>query len=706
MSANSRSFIRRTCSLLVTAAALATAAGRARAAGRAEAAFYRLDDLSPDVVLEGSSFYYPTAFGPTGLTGWMLEDVLIVREVALGSPAGGRVEPNDVILEVNGQPLGDDPLRTLGEQVIVSEETGTMTLRILRNGRKRTVGLEIRRLPELEADWPFGCMKSEQILHDAAGYLASIQTPEGGLDTNARTAFGLAGLALLAGDDPARLENCRRLIHWYHNTGQIEDPDNASWGLGYMGTFLGEYYLRTGDRSALKVCRALCDRMAETQDHCGSWGHGGKPGHGYVQGGLMNPAAAGCWLALELFEECGVRSEKTLEGARRFFARFADTGTVPYGDHRPEYNGTGNSKDSLACLAFAVKGDAETAALYGRLCTDFPTHRVKGHSGGFMGFFWGNIAGGFNPHHPDYRRTLDHWKWMQHVGRRWDGAFLMPHSVTGTQYMFQGPIFNTGGAALVYGVPMKSLRIFGAPESVFGAGERPEWLARALELYQELEFDELRRTVKGDTPRGRQLLRAASAKEMDIAVSLEKAERALAEGNPVMARAVAAGLDAMCGGRLRRCRDILKEVESGKYRTILDAARRYDEHRWLVYTVPASREVIERLAASKDAGIYARFASDLLATSPDASKWIHTGSLCLRRYWDHKEKDPAALAGVKRLAATKGGNWTQWMSMKWLRENGHVKDDFVQQWQVLLPAVGMHKDKPPPTYRYFAVTST
>ncbi|MHC4502978.1 MAG: hypothetical protein ACYTFI_06715, partial [Planctomycetota bacterium] len=114
MSANSRSFIRRTCSLLVTAAALATAAGRARAAGRAEAAFYRLDDLSPDVVLEGSSFYYPTAFGPTGLTGWMLEDVLIVREVALGSPAGGRVEPNDVILEVNGQPLGDDPLRTLG----------------------------------------------------------------------------------------------------------------------------------------------------------------------------------------------------------------------------------------------------------------------------------------------------------------------------------------------------------------------------------------------------------------------------------------------------------------------------------------------------------------------------------------------------------------------------------------------------------------
>ncbi len=648
--------------------------------------FFHLKDLSPGVFLHGRSFYFPTVFGPTGLTGWILDENLIVREIDPGSPADGVAKPNDVIQKMNGVPLGENPLKTFGNQIVVSEESGRLLLGIIRKGKEHQLILELRKIGRLGNDWPFGCEKSEQILADGAKYLASVQNPDGGFDNNTTIAWGLTGLTWLATNDPTYLENCRRLIHWYHNTNRVEDQDNPCWGWGYMGTFLGEYFLKTGDRSALPVCKSVAKRLADAQHYCGSWGHGPGIGHGYVQGGLLNAAGAGCWLALELFEECGVDCKETLGKARKFFMRFVDNGTLPYGDHHPEFNGSGNSKDALACLALFVKGETEAARLFGRICTDFPEHRVKGHTGGWPGFIWGNVAGLHNPHHPDYRRVLDHWNWFHHVSRRWDGAFHMPPDVTGQTYMFRGPVLNTGGGALVYGVPKKNLRIFGAPESVFGSAELSRALKRGLKLYQELKFAELRQKVQADTVLGKQLLDAASAKEKDVELSIRKAKQALEAGSPIMAKTIAMALSEMCDEQLPRCKELVKEAESDKYKSVLKAAEQYEKYRWTVNGLPECREAIKKIASSPSAGAYRKFASDILAIPAESSKWIPVGELLFRRYWEEKDNDPIAMAAVMGLARVKGGYWPHWHTLRMLRDQGLIKDEFVKEWQALIPA--------------------
>ena len=200
---------------------------------------------------------------------------------------------------------------------------------------------------------------------------------------------------------------------------------------------------------------------------------------------------------------------------------------------------------------------------------------------------------------------LDYWNPALHVGRRWDGAFLMPESITGEQYLREGPLLNTAGIALMYAVPRRSLRILGRPKSAFGAGELAPDEKRGLELYEALALDGLRKTVKGDTEQGKQLLQAAETRKKDLALSLAKAKQALRGGNPVLAGSIAASADAMCGGRLPACRDILKQVDSAAHKPILEAAGQYETHRWLIDSNPESRGVIEQTAARRDAGIHA-----------------------------------------------------------------------------------------------------
>jgi hypothetical protein len=662
---------------------------------------FNRNSLSRDIVLEGDLFHLPTVFGPTGLTGWMLDGTLVVREVAKGSPADGHMLAADLILGVAGQQFQEDPLRALGEAIIVAERSGRLELTILRAGKEQSVVLPIRKMPRQAEEWPLNCNKSNRILGDAADFLAKRQHPDGSFDTRTRVIYGTIGLAWLATDDPAYLENCRRLIHWYEDTEQINDPDNANWGWGYFGAFLGEYYLKTGDPSVLKLCEAISERIAGSQYRCGGWGHapvapGAMEGYRYVSGGLMNPAGVACWLALELFNECGIEQERALSKARNYFMRFVDNGNIPYGDHHPEFNTTGNSKDALACLALAVKGDTGSAELIGRLCTDFYKVRHHGHTGGFLGLMWGNVAGSHNPHRPDYQRMLDHWDPILHVSRRWDGGFLMPQSITGWQYLREGPLFNTSGLALTYATPRMGLLMLGAPWSVFGRREPPADVRRGLKLYEALADDELLKTVNATTSAGKQLHKASTMRKLDIKLSLEKARRALKKGNPVLARSIARNLDAMCGGKLPECHDILRKAESR--RTILDASKEYDKHRWLIYSNPESRLAIEELSRRRDVGIYAGLARDCLAVSPEDSRWQHSAALLFARYFGRK--DALSISGTQRLGSMKGTGWLRTLPLDWLRTNGHSDDAFLRDWTPLVPASGApNTNMPAPLWR-------
>ncbi len=666
--------------------------------------FYKVEELSSDVGMYGGRFYTLAVFGPTGLKGWLLTDNLVVREVEPGSPADGVMEPADVITAANGHGLGDNPLKIFGEQIIASDATGVLKLTIMRSGKRMVKTLKIIKLPKQAQSWPFDCPKSKQVLANAAKYLAEQQRPNGGFDTAATIAYGMAGLVWLASDDPQYLHNCRNIIAWFEATDTVHDPDGTfAWGLGYGGIFLGEYYLKTGDQSVLPMLKAYGDRIVEVQDPRGGWTHGHPGGYGYVQGGLMNPAGAGCWLALELMHECGMDYPDALKRARKYFMRYVDRGTLPYGDQYCEFNGSGNSKDALACLALHVKGEKSAAELFGHIVTDFPEDRVKGHTGGMLGFGWGMVAGNLNPHRPDYRRLLDHWNWLFHVGRRWDGGFSFPGSVTGGTYLYHGSVANTGCVGMTFGVPNRCLRILGKGESVFGDVNLSSDLKKGLKLYQASDFEELRKVVDNKTEFGKQLLKAADAKEQDIAASLKAIKSALTKFDPIKAQLTAETLDAMCKGDLPACKELLAESKSDKYAPARKAAEAYEANRFLIFTEPESRKIMEKMAGDKKSGTYQTYAKKWLMIPSDAFSWVESSSLVFSKYWETKETDPLAMRMIKRLAAIQGGNWTSWFPNSHLRKEGYIKDTFVDEWSALLPASGLKEGKDATEFAYFAV---
>lgn len=685
---------------------LACCAGSVMASGGAKKPneFFKVEELTREVSLEGAKFYTTVGFGPTGLRGWILADNLIVREIDPGSPADGVLEPSDVIQAVNGKPFGEDPMKVLGQEIMASEATGLLKLTIQRDGRRLSKELKLAKLPPLAPTWPFDCAKSKQLLANAARYLADGQNPDGGFHFDASVGWAMIGLVWLATDDPQYLQNCRRLIAWYHQNNKVAEKGTFSWGLGYNGIFMAEYCLKTGDRSVLPVLQSVGDRLAKEQDPRGAWTHGGPGGYGYVQGGFLNASGAGCWLAMELLDECGIHHREELERARHFFMRFVDNGTLPYGDQLPEFNGTGNSKDALTCLALHVKGEKSAAELFGHLATDFPQHRNKGHTGGMLGFSWGHIAGNLNPHRPDYQRCLDHWNWLFHACRRWDGGFQLPGKSISSSYLtgyFFGPLANTGFISLVYGVPNNCLRIFGKGESVFGTTRLSADLQKGVRLYRKLKFDELRQTVDDRGELGRQLLEAAEAKERDIAGCLRAARQALADGNPIKARTIAETLDAMCDGRLAEAKALLAESTSSEYAPIVAAGKTFEDHYFLIYTEPESRRAIEEIAADSKSGIYQRYAAELLAIPSDHSRWVDSSSMMHEKYWYTKETDPVAMGMIKRNAFMKtGGHWTTWFTNGYLREHGYIKDTFVEEWTALLPASGLNEGRDATTFAY------
>ncbi len=656
---------------IVTVTTVGIASGTLWAAPKAPDDFFRASELNPDVAFCGKQFYLPTVFGPTGMNGWILNDTLVVREVESGSPADGVVLPNDIIQAVNGHKLGADPLKGFGQQIEACEQSGKMALQVVRGGQRRTVTVPMRKLGAFSKDWPYDCAKSRTIHIDACNYLARAQNTDGLFDGRIYVGFALNGLTWLASEDPAYWEHARRLAYGYGRAFNPDEDGTVNWGWGYMGVFLAEYYLQTGDRTVLPLCHEIAQALATSQQRSGTWGHGKYPGGGYVQGGSLNNAGLVCWMAMILIKEAGVPvDEGALKRATRFFTRFTYRGCVPYGDHRPEYGG-GNGKAAIPGVVYTILGDTAASEYWGRWVTNGYTGRTGGHTGGFMGFIWGNVQGSRNPHYPDYRRMLDHWRWLMNVSRRWDGGFLVPESVIGHIYTYRGPMLATGGLAQVYAMPAAALRIHGAPKGVFAKRDLPAELAEGVKLYRDRKFDELRKTVKPTSALAKQLLAAADRKEKDIELTLAKFEAALAGGNVVLAGRITRDFDRYTGGE-----EPGRGSRNWRIRTSEDApsvgaaATVYRRYKWLSYTHPGARAAFEKLAADPGAGVYQKLARRELATPPHASSWAFYCELMWNTYASTWQIDDMAEAGALRVSGIRGGNWPVILALNTLHAAG------------------------------------
>ncbi|MFQ6131978.1 MAG: DUF6288 domain-containing protein, partial [Armatimonadota bacterium] len=395
------------------------------------------------------------------------------------SPVAGRLSKGDVVVAVNGRPVvGPDPRVPLGEAIGAAEATdGTVTFQVRRDGMEQTVSVVIPVLGAYSKTWPLDCAKSDEIVRQTAEFVSRSQQEDGAYQLGARAdrdslTACLTGLFLLSTDEPEFVAKVRLQARGLAEK-SLEQVSQSSWHLGYQGILLGEYYLKTGDKSVLPGLKTICDQAARSQA-AGGWGHGATVNPGYVQSGLMNPAGVPILIALILARECGVEVDApTFRRALRLFYRMAGHGCVCYGDHRSELFPNTNGKNGmLACALSLLEGEpyqmaSEHLAL---ITTDSYYAHEFGHTGGGFNVIWRGMGSVHVPKgkQAHYRRQMDKLAWYYDLCRLPGGGFsMLPSPPAETRYC--GVMWGTGGLGLTYTAPRRTLRITGAPRTEFSA---------------------------------------------------------------------------------------------------------------------------------------------------------------------------------------------------------------------------------------------
>ena len=407
--------------------------------------------------------------GPTGMRGWIYlnQDTdagqqglmtatppwqILVTTVGTNTPAAGILDRDDVILGVSagtGQvpvPLfTGDSRKCLCWQIGEAEaQDGVLNIKRWRAGTTQDVSIHLQTLGGYSATSPYNCPKSELILSNACNILNKELFPDG--PENSYPGPPILGLALLATGDAkywpvvrnyARSVGPATLSLRYPPGESAQKAD--TWGWGYNGVFLAEYYLRTGDTNVLHAINEYTVALAQSQSRYGTFGHGGSllAADGSLHGtippyGPVNQAGLVANLAIILGKKCLRESGEALdpeivpaiERASRFFGYYVQKGNIPYGEHEPWYYHAGNGKESLAALMFAMMGNqpAETE-YFTRMTLAGYNGREYGHTGQGFSFLWSPLAaslGGTNA-------LAAYWaqiRWHLDLERRCDGSFV------------------------------------------------------------------------------------------------------------------------------------------------------------------------------------------------------------------------------------------------------------------------------------------
>ncbi len=409
--------------------------------------------------------------GPTGAAAWMRGYHFQVMRIDQGSPAHGRLAFGDVVTGADGMAFGPDAdaRMTLGNAIGKAEASGQpLVLTVLRGGSPQTVSIPLPALGGHTPGWPFDDAKSRKILSAACRSLLDAQLPSGKIPTDGEMGSFLGGLLLLASGDHLYLDGARRFAYYADSLDYL-NIDYNNWPMGYGGLLLAEYYLATGDDTVLEKLGWIADELARGQMKCGSWGHK-SPGEGY---GALNQPGIVAAMTLVLARECGINVDQgALDKALAFFGRFAELGSIPYGDHMPGGMLDDNGKNASAAVLMHLAGRDREADAFSRSVAMSYWMREEGHTGGFFSILWGPLGASLAGEDA-FGAFMDYQQWFYNLSRTWKGELLhLPYQETLTRfddsgYVYFGGDFTTGGIGLAFALPQRQLRILGAPPSVF-----------------------------------------------------------------------------------------------------------------------------------------------------------------------------------------------------------------------------------------------
>lgn len=422
--------------------------------------------------------------GPTGARGWMHADRLVttqarqilVTEVSKGSPADGILMVGDVILGVEGQDFKQDPRVELGRAVTGAEaSTGTLRLRIWRDGRTSDRSLRLAVLGRYSRTAPFDCAKSARILTRGCEALARrVREKDYAASQNPITR-SLNALALLAGGDPNHLPLVRREAEW---AAGFETRSFQVWWYAYVMMLLAEYQDATGDDSFQDGLRRLAMEAAKGQSIVGSWGHGFAEADGRLGGyGMMNAAGVPLTISLLMADKAGVEDPAiglAIDRSAKLIRFYAGKGAVPYGDHAPwTQTHEDNGKCGMAAVLFNLMGEAQPTEFFTRMSVaSHGPERDTGHTGNFTNLLWSMPAISLAGPEATGGWMQEFGSWYFDLARTWDYRF--PHPGPPEKHPDSYHDWDATGAYLLgFAMPGKKLWLTGKHPGVlkpFGAG--------------------------------------------------------------------------------------------------------------------------------------------------------------------------------------------------------------------------------------------
>jgi len=188
-----------------------------------------------------------------------------------------------------------------------------------------------------------------------------------------------------------------------------------------------------------------------------------------------------------------------------------------------------------------VRDFAETVAASYR-------YREEGHTGAYFSFLWGP-PGAWRASKATFRKFLDEQRWYYDLARTHEGGLVCqpnPENLSGRTpgtYTHWGPEWTTGGMALFYAIPLKTLRILGADKGVFSQ-RPPESLRPAVALWHGKKWNEAvarlraivtKRAASAERVYAEGVLRAYERMEQSVALTLKAIEANAQKGDVFLA---------------------------------------------------------------------------------------------------------------------------------------------------------------------------
>jgi len=499
----------------------------ALAVGSASTLLAQVPDLTKDMKSVDRKGTYN--LGATGMRGWIHTKAetkadadfgrttgasrqILVTHIGANSPADGVMQVDDVILGIDDQPFTDDARKSIAWAIQEAEKSpvagaegnpkktssGSLVLLRWRAGKTESVALKMRVMGTYSDTAPYNCPKSAKIIEEAC---ASLQK-----ETNMWKEVN--GLAMLATGDPRYLPQIKAIAQEVGPpTLQYNMPKIGMgvWRMGYLGIFLSEYYLQTGDTSVEPALNEVCVTLAKGQSMYGTFGHGisdrTKDGkfHGSIPPyGSVLENAAGANLAIVLGKRCGLKDpeiDSAVERANGFFGYYVDKGYLNYGEHEPCYSPDGghanNGKGPIVTVMFGVQGDRIRETQYWSKMSVASYHNTQlGHCGQGLSYLWRMM--GANMGGPLAAAAFfKEMSWHFDLARRCDGSFTYdgaeqfgPGSTEDNTYYGRSTWYGlspTASHILSYAVPLKQLCITGKDIKPVKAGDEtktPAWLTK------------------------------------------------------------------------------------------------------------------------------------------------------------------------------------------------------------------------------------